>query len=45
MSAADGEIARGSFCVFGANLRMLMSSIMRRRNGLMALSVMEVLLS
>ena len=32
-------------CVFGANLRIVMSSIMRRRNGLMASSVMGMLLS
>src|SRR6266404_4986909 len=31
--------------VFGANLRIVMSSIMRRRNGLMASSVMGMLLS
>ena len=31
--------------VFGANPRIVMSSIMRLRNGLMALSVMGVLLS
>ena len=31
--------------VFALSLRIVMSSIMRRRNGLTALSVMEVLLS
>jgi hypothetical protein len=31
--------------VLGDKLRIVMSSIMRRRNGLIALSVMEVLLS
>jgi hypothetical protein len=30
---------------FGANLRIAMSSIMRRRNGLMTWSIMEMLLS
>jgi hypothetical protein len=29
--------------VFGANLRIVMSSIMRQRNGLIALSVMGML--
>ena len=32
-------------CVFGANLQIVVSSIMGRRNGLMALSVMRVPLS
>src|ERR1700741_3168249 len=36
---------RPSCWVFGANLRIVMSSIMRRRNGLIASSVMGMLLS
>ncbi len=34
-----GEIGEDAW-VFGASLRIVMSSIMRRRNGLMVLSVM-----
>jgi hypothetical protein len=40
-----GEILDGADIAFGANLRIVMSSIMRRRNGLMASSVMGMLLS
>jgi hypothetical protein len=41
----DSRIDLGSCWVFAPSLRIVMSSIMRRRNGLMAWSVMEVLLS
>src|SRR5260370_12436194 len=42
----DGDGCAGVSCwVFGANLRIVISSIMRRRNGLMASSVMGMLLS
>jgi hypothetical protein len=39
------DCADVTLLVFGANLRIVMSSIMRRRNGFMASSVMGMLLS